>query len=164
MADVFFGEDIKIYVKKDDPVATSFSASDEITTSIFSFDVSGGEFERDTKPLLGNAQITIDKPQSEIEISMDVAIKSSNSTVWDELLYGSGLTSATRADPVSLGIEASDGTNTYQILFNNVRSVSFEKSMEAGEYLQGTFKFSLAPTDSDGNANVQIGSNVFTVA
>ena len=170
MGDVFFGENVKIYIDSTNPTQTTFDVSGggakEVQTSVFSFEISGGEYETETKPLLGNANIVIEKPASEIEVSMEVAIKTDDPTFWDKMFYGDGLTSATRADKCSIGIEATDGTTKYQVLLHNVLSVSFEKSLEAGDFLQGKITFKLAPTDDAGNANVLIGTNsneVFTV-
>ena len=163
MGDVFFGDNVKIYLDKTSGASSSFSAADEIQTSIFNFDKSGGEFDSETKPLLGNANIQIQKPQTEVEVSFDVAIKTDAPTSWDEIFYGAGLTSATRGGPVSIGIVASDGTIQYQILYNNISAVSFDKKLEAGNYLEGTLKLKLAPTDSSGNANVKIGDDTTPV-
>lgn len=165
MADAFFGEDVKLYLAKDKGSATSFTAAtDEITTKVYSFEVGGGEHNNETKYLLGGASLTIEKPQEPFEISMEVAIKPSESTVWDEIFFGSGLTSATKGGPHSIGFEVDDGSNKYQILFNNVEVISFEKKIDAENELTGTLRFRLNATDSNGNANVKVGASVFTVA
>ena len=164
MADAFFGENIKLYLKKDDGSATSFTAAtDEITTKVYSFEISGGEFDTETKYLLGGASITIQKPQSPYEISMEVAIKPSEATVWDEIFFGAGLTSDTKGGPHTIGFEADDSTDKYQILFKNVEVISFERSIDGENELSGTLKFRLSATDSDGNPNILVGDTANTV-
>ena len=170
MADVFSGEDVKIYIDPTSGTSTSFDVNTsqtayEVQTSMFSFNQSGGEFETETKPLLGGANIVIEKPATEVELEFEVAIKTDNPTFWDELFYGSGLTSATRGNDFTVGIEATDSATgkKYQILYHNVKAVSFEKSVEAGEYLTGTLTLKLAPTDENGNANIKIGDDQNTV-
>lgn len=165
MSDVILGDNIKMYLETG-TFSGTFDSEDAIETEIFSFEQTGGEFETETKQLLGNANIVVRKPQTEFELSFEVAIKTEDATRWDKVFYGEGLTSATRGSNIAIGLEgsSSDGTTVYQNLFENVNVVSFEKSLEAGDHLTGSLSLQVAPTDSDGNANVEVGeSDVFTV-
>ena len=167
MASAYFGENVKLYLAKGNGTASSFTAAtDEITTKVYSFEISGGEFDSETKYLLGGASITIQKPQRPYEISMEVAIKPTESTTWDEVFFGEGLSSDTRGGPHTIGFEADDGSNKYQILFKNVEVVSFEKSVDGENELTGTLKFRLNATDENGNANIIVAGDgsAFTVS
>lgn len=143
-----------------------------VTVDIDNFEESGFEREVETRPFFGGAKVTIKKPQSDGELTLNAKI---TKALWDQMLWGgsgseftsggnqnayritflvtkeSGITEASGA--------LSAGYDHYRKTYANCFMTSFNPKLESEGMLEGEATFTVSPVDEDGNPNVlvQIG-------
>jgi hypothetical protein len=145
--DVLSGDKVKIWIEAAGTIGTGLA--NEFQAEVTSFDVSGGETDYDSEPVFSGF-IDLKKPQSQIEVTMDVILRfGANVTKWDAL--------KTSGVAKMIAIESRDGgTEYYWNAFNNVRTVNFDKEFAADGEWRGTMTFKLSPKDANGNTNEQV--------
>ncbi len=157
-------EEATIYINDADTEPSAFSTGATIITgSVTNFKESGGEEDVESNPVFGGGNIDKVKPRTQIEVSFDVILQyGSNSTVFDELKWGSGLTSAGDSPSKAIAIEFTDGTNYYTRVYNNAKAVTFEPEASSDDFLKGTITFKLSPTTSSGTENLKVAATALS--
>ena len=160
MVDAFFPDQATIWIGT---AATNLAVSAIVSTAnqresnITNYSESGGAKESESIPVFGGGNITKENPRDQLEVSFDVVIvPGASSSVWDGLLFGTSLSSATDAADAAIAIQWAAGTNYYSRAYNNARGVSFDPESSADDLLRGTISFKLSPTTPDGTANLRI--------
>jgi len=142
----------------------------DFSTQISNYDKSGFNREVEHERSMG-AYLENKKPITSGEISFDVRsnVNSSTSFLTFESIVGSASVPASGIRQNTLEEEYDDykikvdflstsgtlGTTdvAYKEIFYNCKGVSFERGAEAGNYLNGTIKFTLAPFNDVGSSN-----------
>lgn len=151
-----FRDETSIYILANDVSGSTATANDQIKGEVRSFKVSGGEQEQDTKYCFGG-DITIEKPRTPLEISMDISIQNTAGSVldrWDKYKYPNGI--ATDDTPIK-SLWVSHYTNSLLKVrgFNNIRVTSLETDMNAEEELMMSVTFKCNAQTPLGVSNVR---------
>ena len=159
-----FPNETKIYIVPAGTAGSALASSDEVTTEIESFSVSGGGKDIESKPLFGNAFLDIEKPREQYEISFDVIMTYDNAVRWEQILMNGTSTQAESKNEPStkrIFISATDGATSpkYRTMaMDNVRAVTFEPESASDEYQKGSITFKFSPTTGAGLSNYKISS------
>src|SRR6056297_790344 len=111
MTDTLFPDDAWVSVAKEGEADTN------ITVDIDNFEESGFEREIETRPFYHGAKVTIKKPQSDGELSLNAKV---TREVWDQMLHGS-----TGSDIYSGGTQ-----DPYRIAFMVTKDTSVSSAIE----------------------------------
>lgn len=143
-----------------------------VTVDIDNFEESGFDREIETRPFFGGAKVTIKKPQSDGELTLNAKITRS---LWDQMLWGgSGSEFTSGGDQYAYritflvtkedGITEASGSlaaseDHYRKTYANCFMTAFNPKLEAEGMLEGEATFMVAPVDenSDPNILIQIG-------
>lgn len=133
-----------------------------------SFELSGGNVGTEEEMFFGDATLTFHQPREPFELSFDVRVPTSSAlkNKWEQMNFGSGLTSAGEPVLQIIGVRATDSTSTEvkTIEFKNASMSEFNPTFEADSYWQASVTFRVPATDSDGNANVDFNDPDFVTA
>lgn len=158
--DSLSGDQVKIYIGDSDDVGSDFNGTNDptgakqYTAEVTAFDSSGGELDIESIAVFGGGFIDREKPQEQIEVTMDVIIRhGTNVDRWDALKAAAGKR--------VIVIQATDGTNFYWKAWNNVRVVNFDQEFAAEEEWRGTMTFKLSAATATGVTNVKYGKTDF---
>lgn len=153
-------DELTVYIGAADAAS---SACTDFTKSLDNFSQSGGGKDIESVPLFGGAFLNREMPREQIEVTLDAKWKYGTDLLLDQLVMGSVLDGSTEVDsgdePSSkvIYLQWTDGTNYYTRAYNNCQGVNLgDVEQSADGFLQGTFTFKLAATDSSAAANVKI--------
>lgn len=139
------------------PVA-AISAGTIITGQIKNYKQSGGETDVESVPHFGGYQDK-EKPQSQIEVEMEITPTLESADVWDSLMLAAHSTGPftfkNTGASLAIFIQATATAGSKTRAFNNVTPSSLEISHEADDNQTGTVKFKMAPQTLAGVNNYQ---------
>jgi hypothetical protein len=160
--DSLAGDQVTIYVESTD--AISASLTNTYQAEVTSFDVSGGARDTDAIAVFGGGFVDRQKPQEQIEVSMDVILRHGTDVdQWDALWYSAtGGGSLTFTGKKTIVIQASDGSNYYWNAWNNATVTNVDKEFSAEEEWKGTIAFKLSAAEATGTTNIQYGKTDVT--
>lgn len=159
--DSLSGDQVTIYVE--DSGTESGVAGGGLTNNfeaeVTSFDVGGGARDTESIAVFGGGFIDRQKPQEQIEVSMDIILRyGTDVDQWDALWYSVDVSkNLVFTGKKMIAIEASDGTNYYWNAWNNATITNVDKEFSAEDEWRGTISFKLSAADADGVTNVQYG-------
>lgn len=166
--DALSGDDVTIYIEAADTDSGVDGAglTNSYQFEVTSFDIGGGSKDIESIAVFGGGFINKNKPQEQIEVSMDVILRhGSDVDKWDALWYSVDGTTKKLVftDPKAIIIENNDGTNFYWNAWNNATITNFDKEFSAEDEWRGTISFKLSAATATGISNIQFGkTDLFT--
>lgn len=157
--DALLPEQAKIYIVDAGTDPSTGLTGSEVEAEVTNFSQSGGEEDVDSRKVFGGGNIDLIKPREQMEVTFDVIIRyGTDSTKWDEYIWGATLKSSGDAPKKDLYIEFTDGTLFYTRGYHNAKGINFDPDVAADDLVSGTVNFKLSPTDADGNEQFQVGT------
>lgn len=153
-------------------IAKQGGADVNITVEIDNFEENGFEREIESRPFYHGAKVTIKKPQSDGELTLNARITRS---MWDQILHGatgSDIYSGGTQDPYRVAFLVTkdetmtnatgsllSGSDAVRRIYTNCFMTSFNPKLEAEGMLEGEAVFTVAPVDEQGDPNVRLQYN-----
>ena len=148
-------------------------AETNITVDIDNFEEGGFEREVESRPFFHGAKVTIKKPQSDGELTLNAKI---TRELWDQMLWGgtgsdfySGGTQdayriaflVSKDTTMTTATEAMGSTyDAYRKVYANCFMTGFNPKLEAEGMLEGEATFAVSPVDESSDPNVRIQMNI----
>lgn len=154
-----FPTETTIYIAAADAVASALAASDKITGEIEKFNLTGGNKEIESVPVIGGF-VDKEKPREQFEVSFDVIVQNTAASTldrWDTLKFGSTLKSSGEGSAKMIWIQMQGNSSSLWKVyaFNNATAITWEPEMSADDMLRGTITFKFSPTTATGVSNLQ---------
>jgi hypothetical protein len=153
-------------------IAREGGADVNITIDIDNFEEGGFEREIESRPFYHGAKVTIKKPQSDGELTLNAKI---TRALWDQILHGatgSDIYGGGSQDPYRIAFlvtkdtsmtsaigELVSGSDAIRRIYANCYMTGFNPQLEAEGMLEGEATFTVSVKDENGDSNVRIQYN-----
>lgn len=135
-----------------------------LAADILSWNRSGGAEEIEGIKCFGQKTITVEKPQEDFEVSLEVI---HTDTTFTQMVFGGTLSSGAIVSGteykttgskkrwrIIITYQDDTATEKYRVIYKDCFAVSWEPEHTADDYLKGTIRFKVPPTDKSGVANI----------